>query len=162
MHFHHLHKPQNPPNKTPIFNLRNHPHYNRRLQPRLLKQEIETRALLPSQSCGGWGPNNTNQIVAHPHNLYRSRHQTRILPTLRRHGDHITYWQMGCHKVLIDNGSQTEIMFLSAFDQMGFNRKQLKDVSKPLYGFGSKRIEPVGSISLPVSFGNLPIPARNI
>jgi hypothetical protein len=31
----------------------------------------------------------------------------------------------------------------------------LKEASKPLYGFGSKRIEPVGSISLPVSFGSL-------
>jgi hypothetical protein len=31
----------------------------------------------------------------------------------------------------------------------------LKKASKPLYGFGGKRIEPVGSISLPVSFGSL-------
>jgi hypothetical protein len=33
--------------------------------------------------------------------------------------------------------------------------KKLKEASKPLYGFGGKRIETVGSISLPVSFGNL-------
>jgi hypothetical protein len=38
---------------------------------------------------------------------------------------------------------------------MGLDRKQLKEVSKPLYSFGGKRIEPVGSISLSVSFGNL-------
>jgi hypothetical protein len=38
---------------------------------------------------------------------------------------------------------------------MGFDRKQLKEASKPLYGFGGRRIEPIGSISLPVSFGNL-------
>jgi hypothetical protein len=31
----------------------------------------------------------------------------------------------------------------------------LKEASKPLYGFGGKKIEPVGSISLPVSFGTL-------
>jgi hypothetical protein len=31
----------------------------------------------------------------------------------------------------------------------------LKEASKPLYGFGRKRIEPVGSISLLVSFGSL-------
>jgi hypothetical protein len=31
----------------------------------------------------------------------------------------------------------------------------LKEVSKLLYGFGGKKIEPVGSISLPMSFGTL-------
>jgi hypothetical protein len=38
---------------------------------------------------------------------------------------------------------------------MGFSKKQLKEASNLLYGFGRKKIEPVGSISLPVSFGTL-------
>jgi hypothetical protein len=38
---------------------------------------------------------------------------------------------------------------------MGFDRKQLKEEMKPLYDFGEKRIELVGSISLPVPFGSL-------
>jgi hypothetical protein len=54
--------------------------------------------------------------------------------------------------VLVDNGSQAEILFLSTFEQMGFGKKQLKEASKPLYDFGGNKIEPVGSISLPVSF----------
>jgi hypothetical protein len=57
--------------------------------------------------------------------------------------------------VLVDNESQAEILFLSTFKQMGFNKKQLKEGSKSLYGFGGNKIEPVGSISLPVSFGTL-------
>jgi hypothetical protein len=57
--------------------------------------------------------------------------------------------------VLVDNGSQAEILFLSSFEQMGFNKKHLKEASKPLYGFGGKIIEPIGSISLPVSIGGL-------
>jgi hypothetical protein len=65
---------------------------------------------------------------------------------------HIHKWNVT--RVLIDNGSHAEIMFLSALDQMGFDRKQLKEVSKSLYGFDGKRIEPVGSISLPASFGS--------
>jgi hypothetical protein len=36
-----------------------------------------------------------------------------------------------------------------------FNKKQLKEASKPLYVFWAKKIEPVGSISLPMSFGTL-------
>jgi hypothetical protein len=35
---------------------------------------------------------------------------------------------------------------------MGFDRKQLKEQSKPLYSFVGKRIEPVEAITLPVSF----------
>jgi hypothetical protein len=56
---------------------------------------------------------------------------------------HIDKWDVG--RVFVDNASQTEILFLSAFDQMGFNRKQLKEASKSLYGFIGRRIEPIGS-----------------
>jgi hypothetical protein len=64
---------------------------------------------------------------------------------------HIDRWD--ATKVLIDNGSQAEILFIATFDKMGFDRKQLRESSKPLYGFGRKRIEPIGAITLPVSFG---------
>jgi hypothetical protein len=60
---------------------------------------------------------------------------------------HIDKWNV--MRVLVDNGSLVEIL------QMGFSKKQLKEASKPLYGFGGNKIEPVGSISLPVSFGTL-------
>jgi hypothetical protein len=64
---------------------------------------------------------------------------------------HIDKWDIT--KILIDNGSQVEILFLATFDKMGFDRKQLREPSKPLYDFGGKRIEPVEAITLPVSFG---------
>jgi hypothetical protein len=66
---------------------------------------------------------------------------------------HIDKWDVT--RVLVDNGSQAEILLLLTFEQMGFDRKQLKEASKPLYGFSGRRIEPIGSISLPVSFGSL-------
>jgi hypothetical protein len=64
---------------------------------------------------------------------------------------HIDRWDVT--KILIDNNSQAKILFLATFDEMGFDWKQLKESSKPLYGFGGKRIEPVRAITLPVSFG---------
>jgi hypothetical protein len=36
---------------------------------------------------------------------------------------------------------------------MTYDRKQLKEPMKPLYGFGNKRIKSVRVITLPVSFG---------
>jgi hypothetical protein len=36
---------------------------------------------------------------------------------------------------------------------LGFDRKQLREPSKPLYDFGEKRIELIGTITIPVSFG---------
>jgi hypothetical protein len=66
---------------------------------------------------------------------------------------HINKWNVT--RVLVDNGSQAEIVFLSTFEQMGLNKKQLKEAPKPLYGFRGRKIEPLGSISLPVSFSSL-------
>jgi hypothetical protein len=51
---------------------------------------------------------------------------------------HVDKWSVT--RVLDDNGSQVEILFLSTFEQMGFNKKQLKEASKPLNGFRGKRL----------------------
>jgi hypothetical protein len=67
---------------------------------------------------------------------------------------HINKWDVT--KVLVDNGNRAEILFLSTFEQIGFDKKTTEKTSKPLYNFGGIRIEPIGSISLPVSFGSLP------
>jgi hypothetical protein len=36
---------------------------------------------------------------------------------------------------------------------MGYDKKQLKEPTKPLYGFGGKKIKPVGVVTLPIFFG---------
>jgi hypothetical protein len=64
---------------------------------------------------------------------------------------HIDRWDIT--KILIDKGSQAKILFLATFDKIGFDRKQFKEPSKPLFGFNGKRIEPVGAITFPVYFG---------
>jgi hypothetical protein len=50
---------------------------------------------------------------------------------------HIDKWNVT--RVLVDNGNQAEILFLSTFELMGFSQKQLKEALKPLYGFGGKK-----------------------
>ena len=46
----------------------------------------------------------------------------------------IAVWEI--RKALIDNGRQTNIIFLHAFDGMGINPKQLQPIDNPLFGFG--------------------------
>jgi ribonuclease HI len=60
------------------------------------------------------------------------------------------------HKVLVDNSSQADIIFLHAFDRMGISHSFLKPSDNPLYGFGGKGTFPVGKIELPLSFGVSP------
>jgi hypothetical protein len=60
------------------------------------------------------------------------------------------------HKVLVDNDSQADIIFLHAFDRMGISHSLLKPADNPLYGFGGKGTFPVSKIELPLSFGAAP------
>jgi hypothetical protein len=64
---------------------------------------------------------------------------------------HIDRWDVT--RILVGNGSQAEVLFLSAFDKIGYDRRQLKEPTKSLYDIGVKRIVPVGVITLLVSFG---------
>ena len=92
-----------------------------------------------------------------------------VLPTFDardvdlRSAPHINAMVINCivagwdlHKVLVDNGSQADIIFLHAFDCMGFSHSLLKPSDNPLYGFGGKGTFHVGKIELPLSFGVAP------
>jgi hypothetical protein len=65
----------------------------------------------------------------------------------------IAGWVIG--KVLVDNGSSADILFLKTFEKMNLSQHMLDPPEYPLQGFGGKPIKPVGKISLPVSFINL-------
>jgi hypothetical protein len=65
----------------------------------------------------------------------------------------IAGWVIG--KILEDNGSLADILFLKTFEKMNLSQHMLHPPENPLQGFGGKPIKPVGKVSLPISFGDL-------
>ena len=59
-------------------------------------------------------------------------------------------------RVLVDNGSSVDILYYPAFQQMNLGREQLRPVHSPLVGFGGMKVQPIGTISLPVVVGAYP------
>jgi hypothetical protein len=54
---------------------------------------------------------------------------------------------------LVDNGSSADIITYELFKKMEFRDDQLQKTSKPLFGFGNKKVESLGTIEMNVSLG---------
>uniref|UniRef100_A0A2N9FJJ2 Uncharacterized protein n=1 Tax=Fagus sylvatica TaxID=28930 RepID=A0A2N9FJJ2_FAGSY len=59
-------------------------------------------------------------------------------------------------RVLIDNGSSANIIYLTAFQQMRIGKDQLRPIETPLVGFAGTSVYPLGIISLQIIAGTYP------
>ena len=57
-------------------------------------------------------------------------------------------------RVLVDNGSSVDILYYLAFQQMRLEQDILRPVCSPLIGFGGMKVQPVGTVTLPVVVGS--------
>ena len=60
------------------------------------------------------------------------------------------------HRVLVDNGSSTDILYYPAFQQMRIEKEQLIPTYAPLVGFGGTSVYPLEVVTLPVTIGDYP------
>ena len=66
------------------------------------------------------------------------------------------------HRVLVENGSSTNIIFASAFNKMGTGREKQEPVNTHLRGFSGEKVLPLGSIQMVLTLGEPPCQATTI
>nr|XP_023894646.1 uncharacterized protein LOC112006593 [Quercus suber] len=64
-------------------------------------------------------------------------------------------------RVLVDNGSSADIIYLSAFQQLKVDPKRLRPFELPLVSFSGDRVYPRGIVTLTVTAGSYPLQVTN-
>ena len=59
-------------------------------------------------------------------------------------------------RILVDNGSSTDIIYLPAFQQLKLDPKRLRPIESPLVSFSGDRVYPRGIVTLTVTVGAQP------
>ena len=64
-------------------------------------------------------------------------------------------------RVLIDNGSSTDIIYLFAFQQLKVDSKRFRPFESPLVSFSGDKVYPSGIVTLTVTAGSYPLQVTN-
>ena len=64
--------------------------------------------------------------------------------------------EFNIHRVLIDNGSSVDIIYLPMFQQIRLDKKRIRPFASPLVSFTGDRIIPRGIVTLTVIAGTYP------
>ena len=59
-------------------------------------------------------------------------------------------------RVMIDNGSSADILYLPAYQQMKLDKEKLLPMEAPLVGFTGDKTYPVGIVTLPITIDTYP------
>jgi len=60
------------------------------------------------------------------------------------------------HRVLVDNGSSTDILYYPEFQPMRIDRERLVPTNAPLVGFKRTRVFLLGAVTLSITIGDYP------
>ena len=60
-------------------------------------------------------------------------------------------------RILFDNGSSADIIYLPAFQQLRLDPKRLRPFDSPLVNFNGDKVYPKGIVTLTVTAGSYPV-----
>jgi len=60
------------------------------------------------------------------------------------------------HRVLVDNGSSTDIFYYPTFQQMRIDRERLVPTNVLLVGFGGTKVYSLDAVTIPLTVGDYP------
>ena len=63
-------------------------------------------------------------------------------------------------RMLIDNGSSADIIYLPTYQQMKIDKERLKPIDIPLVGFTGDKVKPSGVVTLIIEAGTFPKQVR--
>ena len=64
-------------------------------------------------------------------------------------------------RVLVDNGSSADIIYLPAFQQLKVDQKRLRPLDSPLVSFSGDKVYPRGIVTLIITAGSHPFQVTN-
>ena len=64
-------------------------------------------------------------------------------------------------RVLVDNGSSADIIYISAFQQLKLDLKRLRPFESPLVNFSRDKVYPKEIVTLTVTAGSYPLQVTN-
>ena len=69
--------------------------------------------------------------------------------------------EFNTRRVLVDNGSSANIIYLSTFQQLKVNLKRLRPFESPLVSFSGDKVYPWGIVTLTIMAGSYPLKVTN-
>jgi hypothetical protein len=60
------------------------------------------------------------------------------------------------HRILVDNGSSTDILYWFAFKKLNLRQERIAQANCSLMGITGEQVQPIGSNEMPVTFESYP------
>uniref|UniRef100_A0A2N9IPA1 Uncharacterized protein n=1 Tax=Fagus sylvatica TaxID=28930 RepID=A0A2N9IPA1_FAGSY len=112
----------------------------------------EIRTIVGGLASGGASRSSRKAYARQAHNILVTQRSRKSLKMDDQ--DFLT------RRVLIDNGSSADIIYLPAYQQMKIDKEQLKPIDIPLVGFTGDKVKPLGVVSLIIEAGTYPKQVR--
>uniref|UniRef100_A0A2N9ICY4 Uncharacterized protein n=1 Tax=Fagus sylvatica TaxID=28930 RepID=A0A2N9ICY4_FAGSY len=116
----------------------------------------EIRTIVGGLASGGASRSSRKAYARQAHNILVTQRSRKSL----KMDDQVISFRFLTRRVLVDNGSSADIIYLPAYQQMKIDKERLKPIDIPLVGFTGDKVKPLGVVSLVIEAGTYPRQVR--